>query len=257
MTTKECHKEVRLILTNYLWNWINIVIAIGIKTKGDNRMSIDNRKLQKEIKKLVTIGYQIYLPNEYEKQKEKEWPLILFLHGINRRGEDIHLLDEYGLTWMAERKQNFEFIVISPQCPSLSSWPMERDAVITLLDEIMSTHRVDRESIYLTGFSMGGNGAWELAAFAPERFAAVAPIAGWFDVEKAALLGDMPIWTFHGEEDDIVPITGSKKMVDALRAMEKDISFTTFPGLKHNIMNETYENPDLYKWMLRHKRRSL
>ena len=38
---------------------------------------------------------------------------------------------------------------------------------------------VDRRRVYLTGHSMGGHGTWHLAANDPDRFAAVAPSAGW------------------------------------------------------------------------------
>ncbi|MFE5321409.1 prolyl oligopeptidase family serine peptidase [Paenibacillus sp. NPDC056579] len=215
-------------------------------------MPIVSGKLQKEIRKTVSIGYQLYLPAAYEEQMDKKWPVILFLHGIKKRGEDIHMLDHYGLGWMADKIPGFEFIVISPQCPSLSSWPMERDAVLTLLDEVIETHRVDRERIYLTGFSLGGHGAWDLAAYAPERFAATAPLAGWFDPEKAVLLKSMPIWAFHGEDDDVVEIARDRAIVDALKERGGNVVFTTYPGLQHQVMDETYGNLKLYEWMLKH-----
>ncbi len=200
------------------------------------------------------MNYQLFVPDEYEANQNMEWPIILFLHGNKKRGDNIHLLDDYGLNWTAERKQDFKFIVVTPQCPESSSWPFEREAVLTLLDEIISTYRVDRERVYLVGFSMGGNGAWDLAAFAPERFAAVVPISGWFDTEKALLLKDIPIWAFHGEDDDVVSIQGSEDMVAALKGVDGDIKFTSYPNLKHFIMDETFSNPDIYTWMLSHKR---
>lgn len=218
-------------------------------------MPIENRKLYAEIRKSVAIGYQIFLPAGYEENLDKSWPLILFLHGIKKRGDDLQLLDNYGLTWIADRKKDFPFIVLTPQCPSLSLWPLERDAVLALMDEIICTHRVDSERVYLTGFSMGGHGAWDLAAYAAERFAAVAPLAGWYYEENAVMLKDMPIWTFHGEEDDVVPVSRSRIMADAIEALEGNIKFTAYPGLNHFIMDETYGNPELYQWMLIHKRK--
>ncbi|MBP1966470.1 prolyl oligopeptidase family serine peptidase [Paenibacillus aceris] len=218
-------------------------------------MPIDNRRLDKVITKRVNLGYQLFVPTAYEENLEKKWPLIMFLHGIKKRGDDIHLLDDYGLTWMAEKQGDFKFFVLTPQCPALSSWPYERDGLIALLDEICSTYQVDTERIYLTGFSMGGNGAWDMAAHHPDRFAAVAPLAGWFDAQKAHLLSKMPVWTFHGEDDDVVSINGSKTMVEALQQRGEDVAFTTFPGLKHSIMNEVYNNPALFDWFMKYKRR--
>ncbi|NOV01089.1 carboxylesterase family protein [Paenibacillus planticolens] len=215
-------------------------------------MPINHRRLNKEIIKRVDMGYQLFVPSSYEEKPDKKWPLIMFLHGIKKRGDDIHLLDGYGLTWMAEKQSDFEFFVLTPQCPELSSWPYERDALVALLDEICNTFRVDSEKIYLTGFSMGGNGAWDLAAHYPDRFAAVAPLAGWFDVQKAHLLKELPVWTFHGEDDDVVSIQGSKMMVEALRQVGAEVAFTTFPGLKHAIMDEVYGNRELFDWFLNH-----
>ena len=68
--------------------------------------------------------------------------------------------------------KEFPFIVVSPQCPSRSrGWqPHELSA---LLDEIVEKYKVDKERIYVTGLSMGGFGTWTLAAFSPNRFAAL------------------------------------------------------------------------------------
>ena len=99
---------------------------------------------------------------------------------------------------------------------------------------------------------MGGIGSWSLAAHSPHRFAAVAPIAGWCDPEKAHILKRVPIWNFHGEKDDTVPFERSEKIVSALVEIGGDIRFTKYPAAGHGVMNETYQNPDLFKWFLKH-----
>jgi predicted peptidase len=215
-------------------------------------MPIENHEFIKTITKQVSMRYQIFVPEQYESRSDKEWPLIVFLHGINRRGSDIHLLDQYGLHGIAEQTQGFSFIVLSPQCPSYSNWPLERDSVLALVEETLSNFRVDSKRIYLTGFSMGGNGAWDLAAYSPGVFAAVVPLSGWYEPDHAPLLKDVPIWAFHGEEDDIVPHHGSANMVDAIQKIGGNIRFTSHAGLKHQIMQETYRNPVLFAWLLQH-----
>ena len=50
-----------------------------------------------------------------------------------------------------------------------------------LLDEIAEKYKVDQDRIYLTGLSMGGFGTWALAAYQPNRFAAIVPICGGGD----------------------------------------------------------------------------
>ena len=82
---------------------------------------------------------------------------------------------------------------------------METDGLIALLDEIISLYPVDEKRIYLTGLSMGGYGAWDLASKHPERFTAIATVCSGGVTEKAHVLKNLPIWAFHGAKDNIVP----------------------------------------------------
>jgi predicted peptidase len=86
-------------------------------------MTIDKRNFNRKIIKQINIGYQLFLPMEYDAIADKKWPLILFLHGIKKRGEDLSTLDGYGLTAIAESSEYFDFIVVTPQCSSYSNWP--------------------------------------------------------------------------------------------------------------------------------------
>ena len=98
-------------------------------------------------------------------------------------------------------------IVVSPQCPSDHWWrPNELNA---LLDEIVEKYKVDQDRIYVTGLSMGGFGTWSLAAYAPERFAALVPICGGGEVISARRISHLPVWAFHGAKDAVVPLPAS------------------------------------------------
>lgn len=199
------------------------------------------------------LNYQLFLPKAYDPAAEKEWPCILFLHGSGRRGTDIGLLDEYGLNGLAQRLDHFPFVVLTPQCPPDSSWIDHREAVLALLKETIRKNNVDATKVYVTGFSMGGSGAWDLAARSPETFAAAIPISGWFDPDQAERLKHMPIWNFHGEDDETVPLGKSDEMVAALREIGAPVKFTSYPGLGHAVMNITYDKPELFQWLLEHQ----
>ncbi|WP_332262464.1 dienelactone hydrolase family protein [Paenibacillus sp. GSMTC-2017] len=126
---------------------------------------------------------------------------------------------------------------------------------MALLDQIESDYPVDLSHIYVTGFSLGGNGAWDLAAYHSVRFAAVAPLAGWFQPELAHLLKDIPVWAFHGADDDINPVTSTIDMVTALQEAGGHIKSTIYPpGLRHEIMQETYKGEELFNWFLQFNR---
>ena len=127
------------------------------------------------------------------------------------------------------------------------------EALNALLDEIVSKYAVDEDRIYLTGLSMGGFGTWSLATAYPERFAALAPICGRGNPEKAHVLKDIPVWVFHGAKDETVPPENSQQMVNALKECGADVQYTIYPDAGHDSWTETYNNPKLYEWFLEHK----
>lgn len=209
-------------------------------------------QMTKEITKQVEINYLLHLPKGYEEQTSTKWPLILFLHGAGERGDDIDLVKVHGIPMIAEQDPSFPFIGVSPQCPKDSFWQIEQDALMALLDEIIATYNVDPDRIYLTGLSMGGYGTWQLAAEYPQRFAAIAPICGGGNPERANELTGIPVWVFHGAKDSVVPLAESEQMVNALSEQSEDVKFTVYPDLDHDSWSITYSNPELYDWFLSH-----
>ena len=207
------------------------------------------QKLERTIK--VTLGYLLYLPKDYA-QKDS-WPLLLFLHGSGERGENLDRVKLHGPPKLIAAGKDFPFIVVSPQCPSYSrGWqPYE---LLALLDEIIEKYKVDKDRIYVTGLSMGGFGTWALAAFSPERFAAIVPICGGGDPMTARRIAHIPVWVFHGAKDPAVPLAGSEKMVEALKKANGNVKFTIYPEAGHDSWTQAYNDPELFKWLLQQKR---
>ena len=201
----------------------------------------------------VQMDYLLALPKNYD-TKDK-WPLMLFLHGAGERGDDLDLVKKHGPPKFASQGKDMPFIVVSPQCKKNRWW--EPISLSALLDEIEKNHKVDTDRIYVTGLSMGGFGTWNLAAHTPERFAAIAPICGGGDsVRTAYTIGDqVPVWVFHGAKDNVVPIERSQVLVDAFKKKEIDVKFTIYPDAGHDSWTETYDNAELYEWMLSHSRK--
>jgi predicted peptidase len=100
---------------------------------------------------------------------------------------------------------------------------------------------------------MGGYGTWRLVATHPERFAAALPICGGGQPETMAKsLARVPIWAFHGAKDTVVVLSESQKMVDAVRLARGDVKLTIYPDVEHNSWARTYDNPEVYDWLLAH-----
>jgi predicted peptidase len=133
------------------------------------------------------------------------------------------------------------------------------DELHYLLIDAMQRYNIDETRIYLTGLSMGGYGAWHLAAAYPDLFAAVVPICGGMVhenelLEEIKVLKDVPIWIFHGAKDETVPIKNSQELYDILKKIRGNVQFTVYPKLGHDSWTKTYDNPELYKWLLKQKR---
>ena len=214
------------------------------------------QRLETVIPLEVNMDYLIHLPEGYG-ESGKEWPLMLFLHGAGERGNDVSLVAINGPPMLIENGDwDFPGIVVSPQCPKDRRWnePEELLALEALLDSIEAQYRVDSTRVYLTGLSMGGFGSWALAAHAPERFAAVAPICGGGDPLMARKLKEMPIWVFHGAKDRVIPVKRSEQMVDALVLKGASPRFTVYPDEGHASWVPAYQTPELYQWFLSHTR---
>ncbi len=202
----------------------------------------------------MRLRYLLFLPRDYGIEPGRKWPLILFLHGAGERGNNLKRVKKHGLPKIVERRPDFPFVVLSPQCPEEATWWDYRLILKALLDEIVARYAIDKRRIYLTGLSMGGYGTWGMAMAYPKLFAAIAPICGGGFPEFAHLLKDVPVWAFHGAEDDVVKLEANQRMVDALRACGGNVRFTVYPGVGHDSWTQTYDNPELYEWFLQHRR---
>ena len=201
------------------------------------------------------MEYLLFLPESYAQSTNQKFPLILFLHGAGERGNDLDSVKRHGIPKIVETNPDFPFIAVSPQCPEDSWWTSELHTINGLIEEVVEKYQVDTSRIYLTGLSMGGFGTWSLASMYPERFAAIAPVCGGGEVRQILRsLVEMPIWTFHGQKDDVIPFSRSEEIVTALKKHGSSIKFTIYPEAGHDSWTKTYDNPELYKWFLKHSR---
>lgn len=246
---------------------------------------------ERTVTRKVGYTYLLSLPAGYEPAGGKTWPLILFLHGAGERGSDPWLVAKHGPPKLirgdapaaapgtgaapapaetpeakARREESAKllrenFIVVSPQCPVGVRW--DDDAVLALLDEIIAQQKVDLRRVYLTGLSMGGYGTWSVGLKHPQRFAAIVPICGGGNLIDILLTGrgqksaltTLGVSVFHGAQDPTVPVNESERLVAALKkAGVTDVQLTIYPEARHDSWTETYNNPELYRWLLRHER---
>ena len=228
----------------------------------------------------VEYRYQVFVPREYS--PDKKWPVILFLHGSGERGSDGLLQTEFGLPFEVRRNvSRFPCIVVLPQCPDGKIW-MGTSATMALaaLDSAMKEFNGDEARIYCTGLSLGGQGTWYLAAQHPDKFAAIVPVCGPIRILKqhpitpdipestlaivhapdpfgtiARRVAKIPIHIFHGDSDDVVPVSDSRTMVAELKKLGADVQYTEYPGVKHPAWEKAYADSAMIQWLFSQKRK--
>ncbi len=208
---------------------------------------------QEEIYNPSSLNYLLFMPRDTTARIEGKFPLILSLHGIGERGSDLQRVKRDGLPRMLDGNNSFPFIVISPQCPATTEWYYHRTDTLLrkLLDEALVRYPIDRRRIYVTGFSMGGIGAWDLGIRYPNRFAAIAPIASrGEDSWNVCSMAEVPVWAFHGANDTTVPLSAAQTLVQRFINCGGEVMLTIYPNVGHDAWTRAYGNPQLYQWLL-------
>lgn len=196
----------------------------------------------------------LYLPDEAAKAGNlKKFPLLLFLHGSGERGDDIAKVKIHGPPKLIDQGRDLPFIVASPQLAEGQTW--DAQSLAGLLDKLLEETPADPDRVYVTGLSLGGHGTWALAAAHGERIAAIAPVSGAGAPATADAIKEMPIWSFHGALDDVVAPGQNILMVETVNKSGGAARLTVYPDLGHDAWTRTYENPELYDWLLTHRRR--
>ncbi len=196
----------------------------------------------------ITYRFQVYLPEDWRRDDGRKWPIILSLHGVGARGSEGMWQTQSGV---AEAVRNhpdrWPFVIVMPQCPLSAHWtdPAMMEMAMAALDQESAEFHGDPARTYLTGLSMGGYGAWELAKAHPHRWAAIAIAASgvfwsyepdrWqqaatLPAEYARAVGHTPVWIFHGSLDTTVLPRESELMFDSLQSSRRQHPLLALPG---------------------------
>ncbi|MDX2112102.1 MAG: prolyl oligopeptidase family serine peptidase [Verrucomicrobiota bacterium] len=206
--------------------------------------------LKKKIGGATVYPYLTFLPKDFKTQKDKRWPVLLYLHGSGG-GRSLEHLEKEEMRFVLPKAQEYPWIIIAPQ--SFGGWNVA--AVQDVLDEVERKYPVDTDRIYVSGFSMGGSGTWRAAIGLTGRIAAAAPSAGWVTYELADRVKDLPLYIIHGENDETVSYSSAHAMYDALAAIQGRVRMTVFNGAGHVVChNRTYVDTDVFYWFLQQRR---
>src|SRR5688572_16926222 len=80
------------------------------------------QKFETTLRRKAKLNYLLYLPADYSAKSQKTWPLMLFLHGAGERGTNLSKVTAHGPPKILQKKSDFPFVVVSPQCPTGERW---------------------------------------------------------------------------------------------------------------------------------------
>lgn len=215
-------------------------------------------------------AYQVYVPRTYS--PEREWPLVLFLHGAGEGGSDGLLPTEFQLGSAIRRHADlFEAVVVFPQQRPAPYWShTDLSLALACLEQTCQTWRIDRKRLLLCGVSSGATGAWSLALRNPRRFAGLLIVAGQVGPSTAvpasesvvpAKAGDphrwlarqlrqLPIWIHHGDADPLFSVQDARRTAAALRAEGAPMRYSELPGFGHNVWDVAFYSEEVLRWLL-------
>lgn len=211
------------------------------------------------------MPYRLLKPTDYD--PHKAYPLVLFLHGMGERGSDnsaqlINGVSEFFAN--PDARAQYPCFAVIPQCPGNDYWSnwgpgaiglaRPARAALDIVASIQKEFSIDPDRLYIGGLSMGGFGTWEIITAHPHMFAAAFPICGGGDPSKAARLVDLPIWAFHGANDDVVDPNLSRNMIKAIEQAGGHPKYTEYPGVGHDSWTHAFKEPGLMDWLFAQKR---
>lgn len=203
-----------------------------------------------QVKTCGNLQYILRHPKNFT--ENEKFPVLLYLHGSGTRGkapEEVIETDAFAIT---AQHESFPFLFAAPICPPNTTWYDFMADLKTLVKELSALPWADTCRFYGMGASMGGYGLWQLAMSIPETFAAILPICGGGMYWNSKRLINVAVWAFHGGQDKTVLPEESVKMVEKINKLGGNAKLTIYPENAHNAWTDTYQNQEVFNWLLQH-----
>ncbi|MBX2916030.1 MAG: dienelactone hydrolase family protein [Cyclobacteriaceae bacterium] len=193
-----------------------------------------------------SLYYLQYKPENYN--PSTKWPLVIYLHGGGAIDSDISRIRSSGLPNLIEKGLVFPAIIVAPHLRNRKNWTP------TFIDEFVkaatSSLPIDENKIYITGVSLGATGVWQYCIAYPYKVSAAVPISGWGNPHEVCKIKNLPVWAFHGDQDQVVTMAGSKNMINELIKCDGDARLTIIENGGHDIWAQAYSYPGFTNWLL-------
>ncbi len=176
---------------------------------------------------------------------EPNCPLLISMHGMN---QDINYQKNQA-KWELVAKEN-NFVVVYPAGIG-NSWDIsgnrDIDFVLAIIDEMYKRYGIDKDRVYLSGFSMGGMFTYHAANKIADKIAAFAPVSGYLmGGPNTNSSRPIPIIHTHGTTDNVVNHSGVMQSMNAW--VKRNNCPTTAVITKPYPADKPASNGTLYYW---------
>lgn len=183
-------------------------------------------------------AYTVYIPEYYT--SDRAWPLILAMHGGSGNDED------FLWTWLKYAKSR-GYLLISAKSFGATWYPWDAPSVLLMLDAMQVRYRVDASRILLTGLSDGGSFGYDVGFAFPDRFSALAVVAGILRPQQLTEQAkQLPVYIAHGAQDQLLPVQYIRLVANKLREGGQPVTYHELPNFGHAYPSG--ENTAILDW---------
>jgi len=201
------------------------------------------------------MRYGLFIPPSYD--STRNYPLIVYLHGCNDT-------TSWDLQWYHDPILSDDpCFVLTPKTFNYVNWcdawgtgwypehTEDMQNTLEVMDSLITAFSIDTNRLYIYGASMGGYGVFSVLAKEPGRFAGAIAMCGGGNPGTADEVAQTPLWIFHGSNDDVVNISESRILYQAIiNSGGTQVRFTEYPGVGHNCWDYALQEPAFYMWLL-------
>ena len=211
----------------------------------------------------IARPFNVVIPEDYN--KEKSYPLIVYLHGgVGRENifeQREQFISEEPFYHLA--RQN-DYIILYPYGQLGATW-WDSVGYTNILDQIRfvkKNYNIDDNRVYMTGFSDGGSGSFFFAMALASNFAGFIPLNGHPGVASidGALhtyfvnLTNSPLYVINTDLDQLYPAYDFKVAMDTAMVAGADLRYKIYTGIGHDFAYVDQEMPYIQDFINNHIR---
>jgi len=251
-----------------LWPILVFFFVVPSISAAQVKLTQDDIDFRKEVytNGKSQLGYRLYVPLGYD--KNRQYPLILWLHGREARGSDnqkqLTKQDQLATHfWIRKDVQlSFPVFVVVPQCPMGEQWSdpdsnqpgKALQLTLEALAKLRTRYSIDPDRIYIGGQAMGGLGVYSLLQSYLKTWAGAVVISAYDNFTDVHAVATVPLWVFQGDQDNSVPVDIVRQMIGQVKKANGNVRYTEYHKAGHDVWNQAFADPELLPWLAAQRR---